>query len=550
MKITLPKKKRYLLRIIAPAYPAFNIYSFVADKTTAVGPLYVATSAKEVSGWDVEVIDENNLRRFGPKDPYRGADHNVLQQRRKADVVGFYGGLTSTIPRLYELARFYKSQGAITIAGGQHFVEETIPEGLDSGLDCIVRGEGEEAIKELLEAFTSDGNISDILGIAYRDHSSVIHTHSRPPIQNLDDIPSPDFSLLRYANLYLYPINRVRGCGMDCEFCAVKGRARFSSAEKIIEQISKLVETFSAKEFFVVDDLFGQDRNETILFCRMYKEYQERIGKKLMMSVQIRLDKARDTEMLTAMREANIHAVCIGVETPIPQELKAMRKHLKPEDMIELARIFHYFGFFVHRMLIFGYPMKEGVIFDMPVKERVKYFKDFIRKSRIDTIQVLLPVPLPGTELRARLHKQNRIFPKKYLGWEYYDGNFPLIIPDYPLTPEDMQNGIGMIMGRFYHSTAWIKFLFNMFSIPHIVLYFHRLKSGWKKWHRKWRNYAFRSFGSQMIKRWFVQFRKGTFLENLQKAKNDLAGIKQEDHQDSETSKDQSTTKPHVPHKS
>ena len=89
MKITLPKKKRYLLRIIAPAYPAFNIYSFVADKTTAVGPLYVATSAKEVSGWDVEVIDENNLRRFGPKDPYRGADHMSYNNEEKLMLSAF-----------------------------------------------------------------------------------------------------------------------------------------------------------------------------------------------------------------------------------------------------------------------------------------------------------------------------------------------------------------------------------------------------------------------------------------------------------------------------
>ncbi len=282
----------------------------------------------------------------------------------------------------------------------------------------------------------------------------------------------------------------------------------------------------------------------------MYKAYQERIGKKLMMSVQIRLDKANDTELLRAMREANIHAVCIGIETPIPQELTAMKKHLKPEDMIRLARVFHDFGFFVHGMFIFGYPMKDGIVFDMPMKERVKYFKDFIKRSKIDTIQVLLPVPLPGTEFRARLHKQNRIFPQKYLGWEYYDGNFPLIVPDYPLTPEDMQKGIEMIMGRFYHRTAWIKFIFNMFSIPHLILYFHRLKSGWKKWHRKWRNYAFRSFGSNMIKRWFVQFRKGTFSENLQQAKNDLAGIKRKSSQSNEASKDQPTTKPHVPHKS
>ena len=93
-------KKRHRLRIIIPAYPAFNIYSRIAKGTTALGPVCVASAANEMEGWDVEVIDENNLRRYGPKSPSGGADHEFLQKIRPADVVGLYGGLTSTIPRL------------------------------------------------------------------------------------------------------------------------------------------------------------------------------------------------------------------------------------------------------------------------------------------------------------------------------------------------------------------------------------------------------------------------------------------------------------------
>ena len=80
-----------------------------------------------------------------------GADHELLQEQRPADVVGFYGGLTSTVPRLYELARFYKQQGVVTIAGGQHFVGDNTVEALHNGIDYVVFGEGEQAIRELLE---------------------------------------------------------------------------------------------------------------------------------------------------------------------------------------------------------------------------------------------------------------------------------------------------------------------------------------------------------------------------------------------------------------
>src|SRR5512138_3124434 len=101
-------RKRRRLRIVVPAFPAFNIYSRIARRTTALGPVCVATAVHEIEGWDVEVIDENNLGRYGPRSPQGGADHEFLQVERPADVVGFYGGLTSTVPRLYELARFYR----------------------------------------------------------------------------------------------------------------------------------------------------------------------------------------------------------------------------------------------------------------------------------------------------------------------------------------------------------------------------------------------------------------------------------------------------------
>src|SRR4030043_1942270 len=100
-------RKRRRLRIIIPAYPAFNIYSRIARVTTALGPVSVATAVHEVEGWDVEVIDENNYQKAAPRNASGLPDHGELQRLRPADVVGFYGGLTSTIPRLYELARYY-----------------------------------------------------------------------------------------------------------------------------------------------------------------------------------------------------------------------------------------------------------------------------------------------------------------------------------------------------------------------------------------------------------------------------------------------------------
>jgi len=516
-------RKRRRLRVVIPAYPAFNIYSRIARVTTALGPISVATVVHEIEGWDVEVIDENNYRRSAPRNGLGLPDHETLQKLRPADVVGFYGGLTSTIPRLYELARFYHGLGVSTLAGGQHFIEENITEALHNGIDVVVIGEGEETVKELLYAFEGRLHRDHIRGIAYLDNNQVVQSVEREPLTDFDHLPLPDFSLVRYARIRLFPVGRVRGCGMDCEFCTVKGKPRYATPERLMAQITSLCETFGAKRFFIVDDLFGQDRLETLRLCHLLRDYQRRIHKGFDITVQIRLDRGKDEELLHAMRDAGINVVAIGFESPIAEELEAMDKHLKPEDMISLARLYYHAGFLIHGMFIFGYPLEKGARIRIPAQERERRFRRFIKKAKIDTIQVLLPVPIPGTKLTQRLEQENRMFPKESLGWEYYDGNFPLFVPDEPLTPEEMQHSIQVIMGRFYRFRHMFHVGLNILSFPSVVFYLHDIKRGWWKWYRGWRN-SLKKFGGWMIFRSFMgKLRRDNFFDKLGAAKRQLA---------------------------
>ncbi|MBN1870595.1 MAG: B12-binding domain-containing radical SAM protein [Candidatus Omnitrophica bacterium] len=512
-------KKRFRFRMISPVYPAFNIYSNVASWTTSLGPVHVATAANKMAQWDAEMIDENNLRRYGPRSKEGGADHEFLQRQRPADVVGFYGGLTSTIPRVYKLAHFYKSKGVVTVAGGQHFVGDNIMDALSHGIDYIVIGEGEETVQELLEAIQGKRDRAQVKGIAYLKDGKLILTAAKDPLQDFDKLPLPDFSLVRYARIKVYPVERIRGCGMDCEFCTVKGNPRAAGPERLLEQIRLLVETRDARHFFIVDDLFGQHRTETVQLCYELKDYQRRIGKRLDFTAQIRLDKAKDPELLLAMRQAGINMVCIGFESPIAEELKAMNKLINPEQILSFTKIFRKFGFLVHGMFIFGYPLKEGASFSMTAKERVKRYRTFIRKARIDTIQILMPVPLPGTQLSARLKRQGRIYDLAEVGWEYYDGNFPVFEPDAPLTAEEMQASRRAIMGSFYRFRCLFKIGLNILLFPGLVFFLGNINLGWRTWYRNWRNDLVRFMGWIVIKEWNLNYQKDRFFEKLQSAK-------------------------------
>ena len=509
--------KRRRMRFIVPAFPAFNVYSRIARKTTALGPVCVATSVTELGGWDAEIIDENNYRRYGPRTEEGHPDHAALQALRPAQVVGFYGGLTSTAPRIYELARAYKKMGVVTVAGGQHFTGENLREALSNDIDYVVTGEGEETIRELLSALENGRKTDEVNGLAMLRNGQVVCTPPRPHLTDFDKLPLPRFSLVRYAKITIYPVSRIRGCGMNCEFCTVKGQPRCATPERLLEQISFLLETRDARKFFIVDDLFGQQRDETLRFCRLLQDYQKKAGRALDLTVQIRLDKAKDTELLSAMRQAGINTVAIGFESPVPEDLTAMNKHLQAEEMAALSRKFHHAGFLVHGMFILGYPMREGITLKTPMAQRVKAYERFIRRARLDTVQVLLPVPLPGTELRERLQREGRLFPAAEFGWEYYDGNFLLFEPDAPLKAVELQAALRKLMRRFYRFHYMFLIGVHVLSFPMLVFFLRNLKFGWGLWYRSWYNYLSRFGGYLLIRRWTAAFHKSRFEDKLKK---------------------------------
>ncbi len=529
----MAQSKRYRLRIIIPSFPNFNIYTFAASSPTSVGPVYVATVASKLELWDVEIIDENNCHgRYCPRTDDGQIDHRKLQKERPADVVGFYGSISSTIPRLYELALVYKEEGARTVAGGKH-IENLPEEALANNIDVVVFREGELTIREVLLAWEKGAPLDTVDGIAFLKNSNVFKTPERPLIHDFDKLPMPDFNLLRYAKMKYYPINRTRGCNLRCEFCAVKEKARCASPKKIMEQIEYLVENKKVRHFFEASDHFAANREEAIEFCKLLAAYQQKHNIRLKITVQTRITDAKYPELLQSMKEANISAICIGYESPIDQELIAMKKGYLAKDMLQWTKNFHEHGFFIHGMFIFGYPKRPDEKFCIPLDQKVMEFRKFIQKAKIDTVQVLMTMPLPGTELRARLENTRRLYPLHRLGWEYYDGQFPLYVPDDNVTPEELQRAVGRIMSNFYNFRNFLKIVKNiLFHFPRIVIFssftifIGRVKyitSAFNKWYRKYyRNYLLRFGGYIMLKRWLKDFKKGSYPEKLKMAKDDL----------------------------
>jgi len=461
-------------RLIIPRFPYFNIYSSVT--MPPLGAVSVATCLREFTDFDVEIIDENN---------YKGKlDHHALQAERPAQFVGFYGGLTSTVPRLYEVARQYKEMGAVTIAGGVHM--HALPdEALDNGIDYVLDGEGEYRLPQLLESLTKGSDLGSIPGLVFRRDGRTVRTAKQEPLSDLDGLPDPDFGLLRNIKrkIKFIPISRTRGCNFSCEFCSVKqhlGPCRSASPQAAYRQFVRHAQA-GYKLFFVVDDNFVQDADGTKQLCRMLIDYKSRTGKKLDIVVQVRADAARDTEMLELMKEAGVTTLCIGFESPIEEDLRNMKKGMSVRKLEEYTGILHSYGFYIHGMFIFGYPsFKDSASRPaMSLKERAECYLRFIRRCKIDTIQVMKPVPLPGTVLRQRLEAENRVFPRNLVGWDKYDGNWLCFQPDEGYSAKDLQNYATWIMKKVYHPWQIAKFLYLIPNYP-IDLAFYTALETWR----------------------------------------------------------------------
>lgn len=449
-----------LFRLIIPTFPEENIFTPASKSITALGAVMVATAATKAWGWRVEVIDENNFN--GSCDKNGLPDHKKLQEESSASVVGFYCGLTSTIERVWGLADFYRQEGAKLIFGGwhAHYRPEDL---LVTEDDIVVHGDGEIAIQEILLAIRSKAEtaLRDFPGISFLEDGKIYTNEPKMlEVPDLNDLPFPDFNLIRFANVSTYPIGRTRGCRMNCEFCSVKGKPRSSCAEYFFEEVKWLVEKRKAKNFFIVDDRIEEDLDEISKFFCMIAE---RYNNKLRFTVQIRLETAyMHSEFLRIMKKAGVRMVCIGYESPIEADLKTMRKGYSSAKMIEWTKIYRDMGFQILGMFIVGYPLKEGVQ-KIPSKEIIKHFKDFIHKAKIDFVQPLLPVPLVGTELRQRLEEEGRIYPLEVVSWSKYDGKYICFEPDN-MTVREFQELQIKIMHWFYGRLYWRWFPIKIFS--------------------------------------------------------------------------------------
>ncbi len=536
-----------------------------------VGIISVLTQLRHGLGIQVHAIDENNYA--GPTDSAKLPDHSALQRSRPACIAMFYGGMSNSIPRMYSVARWYQSQGVPTIAGGSH-VDALPGEALASGIDVVVHGEGEETAIELVHAILPGDRVvrdykrrlMQVPGLSFLDeHQRYVFTGHREPITDLNALQDPDLGIIRCMakDWSAIPISRGRGCNFRCEFCVVNkqyGAFKASSVHKAFGQIKYHAE-LGSKRFFIVDDNFAQNIPEAIELCRLLGDYRKESGRKLDIMVQVRTEVAEHDELVEAMRYAGISSLAIGYESPINEDLKAMRKGVTVEKLSSrskrLSQAFH-----LHGMFIFGYPAFQDSKTKSvkSLKQKAKAYSRFFKAARIDTIQVFNAVPLPGSELRMKLEAENRIPPPDEIGWDKYDGLFLCYRPEHGVDAFELQNlplalmkkrYLGSFLKRNLNYANWMNWVYDLsigfpinFSVYYVKRFVHNLKqneqwkrvvkkrerflqernvfyeslvNAWQDTKRRIRNLAVRTYAAEIVRKWLRLYKKSGYPDVLKK---------------------------------
>lgn len=315
------------------------------------------------------------------------------------DIVAFSCTTGSHILAL-EWARQIKSMRKyiFIIMGGAHptFFPEVLSE--DSPLDAICRGEGESAMKELCLNLHDREKVSRIPGLFVKTENGIKANKMGPPSQDLDALPFPDRDL--YGTDFhgdIQPVLSSRGCAYDCTFCfnnsfrkLVKEEThqsycvRYRSPENILEELQSIKKISSLIQFR--DESFTTNKNRLKVLLTMYAQ---RI--KLPFTCQVRANEL-DVDTVKLLKEANVHAVFMGVETGSEKLRNALlKKSLKDEEIKRGAALLHQHKIPFRTYNILGLP--EETLEDVHSTIRLN------QEIKADYPWVSLLMPYRGTEI-------------------------------------------------------------------------------------------------------------------------------------------------------
>lgn len=333
---------------------------------------------------------------------------DVLQKVKEVspDIVGISLNLYF-IKGGYALAKEIKKLGIPLLAGGPH-VRVCQKEAMENGFDIAVSGEGESAIREIIDYFNGKADIRQIKGAAFRDSSGrVVINPQRAGFTDLDRIPFLDreiFPIEHYIekgstmDTFAFPFFSGRGCPFRCIFCTVSNKSiRKRSVDNVFAEIEMLKQKYGLKRISFLDELFTLDK----VWLDQFIQRLEKTGRQIKWNCESRVDTITE-EYLLKMKKAGCVSVWFGVESYDPETLKRINKGVSVEDIsktLEALTRVNLDSVKLNFMWGFPWETKNHII------NSANLIRKYIKKIRVLN-SIVVPLPYPGTELYAANHEK------------------------------------------------------------------------------------------------------------------------------------------------
>jgi radical SAM superfamily enzyme YgiQ (UPF0313 family) len=377
------------------------------------------------------------------------------------------GGQTPVSPRSLTIFRRAKKEAdpsIVTLAGGPHF-SFTDQESLEecSELDIVVRGEGEETIRELCQKLEAGESLDEVKGITYRNSKGrIARNEDRDPIANLDSLPFPAWHLFpveryHWAGNRVIGISSSRGCPYRCPHCItwkVHKGVRTRNPRKIVEEMLWVKRNFNHDTFFFQDDTSFLSREQMEVFL----DELERCGEKLYWYYETREDVFYSyRDLWRRMTEAGLFKVVLGLETPDPRIRETYGKKGFDRQVVEemIDTLEKELDVLVSVCFLFGSPEDT----DESMEATLKYGR-YLYPDHCSFIVGSIAAPFPGTDMFERLKEQQMI---TSFDWKEYGFGKSVVKTSVP--PERMAEIFtGFWFGTYVRPKVFKEQLRNLFS--------------------------------------------------------------------------------------